>query len=133
MSIYSSTRKASGRPWAMREASPSRNEQPLTFVPRAPSRFFNHSLLDGLQAKPPASLISRSLNMSEDWNLSQGSKSNNFWTRETAQSPSIRCLHSVGKMTDGIRNDPRRGAPLGSQFGWTTGAWGRASSLCACS
>ena len=33
-------RKASGRAWAVCEATPSKNEQPLTFVPRAPSRFF---------------------------------------------------------------------------------------------
>src|SRR5450631_4209001 len=32
-------RKASGRPWAACEASPSENEQPLTFIPKAPTRF----------------------------------------------------------------------------------------------
>jgi hypothetical protein len=37
---HSSMRKASGRAWAVCEASPSKNEQPLTFVLRAPSRFF---------------------------------------------------------------------------------------------
>ena len=43
-----STRKASGRAWAVCEATPSKNEQPLTFVPRAPSRFFNqdHASID---------------------------------------------------------------------------------------
>jgi hypothetical protein len=35
----------SGRAWAVCEASPSKYEQPLTFVPRAPSRFF--SLMHG--------------------------------------------------------------------------------------
>ena len=33
-------RRMSGRAWAVCEATPSKNEQPLTFVPRAPSRIF---------------------------------------------------------------------------------------------
>src|ERR1035437_4049805 len=41
-------REPSGRAWAVCEASPSKKEQPLTFVPRAPSRFFSiNSLRDG--------------------------------------------------------------------------------------
>ena len=40
-------REPSGRVWAVCEASPSKKEQPLTFVPRAPSRFFSiYSLLE---------------------------------------------------------------------------------------
>ena len=38
-------RKASGRPRAVCEASPSINEQLLTFVPRAPSRFLTTLIL----------------------------------------------------------------------------------------
>src|SRR5450631_3094020 len=51
-SELSSMREPSGRAWAVWEASPSKKEQPLTFVLRAPSRFFSiNSLRDGYASK----------------------------------------------------------------------------------
>src|SRR5450631_233666 len=42
---HSSMREPSGRAWAVCEASPSKKEQPLTFVPRAPSRFIFFTII----------------------------------------------------------------------------------------
>jgi len=48
----SSLRKMSGRAWAVCKASPSKNEQPVTFVPRAPSRFPNRLRGRNIVPKP---------------------------------------------------------------------------------
>ena len=44
-------RGSSERAWAMCEASPSKKEQPLTFSPRAPSRFFDQFFVRRLRRR----------------------------------------------------------------------------------